>query len=79
MTEILKSVGDGETSWEEIRDVFKSTTENKPWTPGSTFTKIEREKFINEALKQAADNQVISLKEVQKNIEELKATHTHGS
>lgn len=68
-----------ETAWEEVKDVFKSTTGNKSWMPGKPFTKAELSTFINEPVKQVNSNQVISLKEVQKNIQELKATHTHGS
>lgn len=70
---------DGETSWEEVKDVFKSTTGNKPWMPGRPFTKTELATFINEPLKQAGSSQTLSLKEVKKNIQQLKATHTHGS
>lgn len=79
MTETLNQYGDGETSWEEVKDVFKSTTGNKSWMPGRPFTKTELATFINEPVKQAASGQIRSLKEVQKNIQQLKATQTHGS
>ncbi len=79
MNEKSKPYEDGETSWEEVKDVFKSTTGNKPWMPGRPFTKTELATFINEPLKQANSSQTLSLKEVMKNIQQLKATHTHGS
>lgn len=79
MDEQSQPYEDGETSWEEVKDVFKSTTGNKPWMPGRPFTKTELATFINEPLKQAGSNQTLSLKEVKKNIQQLKATHTHGS
>lgn len=70
---------DAETSWDEVKDVFKSTTGNRVWMPGKPFTKAELATFINEPVKQTNQRQMIALKEVQKNIQELKATHTHGS
>ena len=79
MTETLQPLEDGETSWEEVKDVFKSTTGNKPWMPGKPFTKTELATFLNEPVKQANNSQTLNLADVQKNIQQLKATHTHGS
>ena len=79
MTETLQPLEDGETSWEEVKDVFKSTTGNKPWMPGKPFTKTELATFLNEPVKQANNGQTLNLTDVQKNIQQLKAAHTHGS
>ena len=79
MTETLQPLEDGETSWEEVKDVFKSTSGNKPWMPGKPFTKTELATFLNEPVKQANSGQTLTLADVQKNVQQLKATHTHGS
>ena len=79
MNETLKPADNQESSWEEVKDVFKSTTGNKSWMKGKVFTKHELAIFINEPIKQVAAGQTLGLKDVQKNIQELKATHTHGS
>lgn len=79
MTETAQPFEDGETSWEEVKDVFKSSTGNKPWMPGKPFTKTELATFLNEPVKQAGNSQTLKLSEVQKNIQQLKANHTHGS
>ena len=79
MSETAHPIADGETSWEEVKDVFKSTTGTKPWMPGKPFTKTELATFLNEPVKQASNGQTLTVTEVQKNIQQLKATYTHGS
>jgi hypothetical protein len=60
---------------QEIKDVFKTSTENKAWMPGDAFSTAE----ISECLTAAKAEQSISLAEAQQRIQQIKAFQTHGS
>ena len=64
---------------QEIKDVFKSTPENKAWQTGEAFTDADWKTYLQDSLHQASSGDSISVDEARRQIEQLKAFQTHGS
>ena len=64
---------------QEIKDVFKTETENKIWQPGEPMADADWEMYLQGLLRQADSNETISVDEARRQIEQLKAFQTHGT
>lgn len=64
---------------QEIKDVFKTVTENKAWQPGEPFTDADWQTYLQDSLHQANADDTISVDEARRQIEQLKAFQTHGT
>jgi hypothetical protein len=64
---------------QEIKDVFKTATENKIWLPGEPMPNADWESYLQQSLHEAESSETISVDEARKRIEQLKAFQTHGT